>query len=66
MINFIVVIVSVFAIGFLVLWILQPSFRTWVERPKYMVLENDQRLNETKQNRLDLPRGQEGAKTGIE
>jgi hypothetical protein len=49
MINFIVVIISVFAIGFLVLWILQPSFRTWVERPKYMVLENDQRLNETKQ-----------------
>jgi hypothetical protein len=44
MINFIVGIVSVFAIGFLLLGIVQPSFRRWVERPKYAVLENDQRL----------------------
>jgi len=49
MINFIVGIVTVIAIGFVLLWVLRPSFRKWVERPKYTVLENDQRLKETKQ-----------------
>ena len=33
MINIIVGIVTVIAAGFLLLWILRPSFRKWVEQP---------------------------------
>jgi hypothetical protein len=48
MIDFIVGLISVIAAGFVSLWILRPSFRKWVEQPKYTVLENDQRFKETK------------------
>jgi hypothetical protein len=44
MINIIVGIVTVIAAGFLLLWILRPSFRKWVEQPKYTMLENDERF----------------------
>jgi hypothetical protein len=48
MINFIVAIVTLIAAGFLLLWILRPSFRTWVERPKYIMLQNDQRYRDAR------------------
>jgi hypothetical protein len=48
MINIIVAIVTLIAAGFLLLWILRPSFRTWVERPKYAMLESDQRFRDAK------------------
>jgi hypothetical protein len=48
MINFIVAIVTLIAAGFLLLWILRSSFRTWVERPKYTMLESDQRFRDAK------------------
>jgi hypothetical protein len=44
MINIIVGIVTVIAAGFLLLWIFRPSFRKWVEQPKYTMLENDDRF----------------------
>ena len=44
MINIIVAIVTVIAAGFLLLWIFRPSFRKWVEQPKYTMLENDERF----------------------
>jgi hypothetical protein len=44
MINIIVGIVTVIAAGFLLLWILRPSFRKWVEQPKYTMLDNDERF----------------------
>jgi membrane protein implicated in regulation of membrane protease activity len=46
MINIIVAIVTVIAAAFLLLWILRPSFRKWVEQPKYTMLENDRRFDE--------------------
>ena len=46
MINIIVAIVTVIAAGFLLLWIVRPSFRKWVEQPKYTMLENDRRFDE--------------------
>jgi hypothetical protein len=49
MINFIVGIISVMAAGFVVVWIARPSFRKWIEQPKYTVLENDRRFKETQQ-----------------
>ena len=49
MINFIVGIISVMAAGLVVVWITRPSFRKWIEQPKYTVLENDRRFKETKQ-----------------
>lgn len=51
MINIIVAIVTVIAAGFLLLWIVRPSFRKWVEQPKYTMLENDRRFD--KQERAD-------------
>jgi hypothetical protein len=45
MINFIVIASTAIGAGFLVVWILRPSFRSWVERPKYAMLENEQRFN---------------------
>ncbi len=39
MINFIVGIMSVMAAGLVVVWIARPSFRKWIEQPKYTVLE---------------------------
>ena len=52
MINIIVAIVTAIAAGFLLLWILRPSFRKWVEQPKYTMLENDRRFKENEENRL--------------
>jgi hypothetical protein len=51
MMNLIVGIISALAIGFVSLWIFRPSFRKWVERPKYTVLQNDQRFREIEQKR---------------
>jgi hypothetical protein len=48
MIDLIVGIVTVMAVGSLVLWIGLPRLRTWIEQPKYRILQNDQRQKETK------------------
>ena len=45
MINVIVAIVTIIAAGFMLLWILRPSFRKWVEQPKYTMLANDRRFD---------------------
>jgi hypothetical protein len=39
-------IATVIAAAFVAVWITRPSFRKWVERPKYTVLQNDQRFKE--------------------
>lgn len=44
MINWIVAIVTVFAIGFVLLWWLAPGFRTRVEQPKFEMLKRVTRL----------------------
>lgn len=46
MINIIVAIVTLIAAAFLLLWIFRPSFRKWVEQPKYTMLEDDQRFRD--------------------
>ena len=55
MINIIVATVTAIAAGFLLLWIVKPSFRKWVEQPKYTMLENDQRFKEAEEARLKEP-----------
>jgi len=55
MINIIVAIVTLIAAGFLLLWILRPSFRTWVERPKYVMLESDQRFRDAEKRKVKGP-----------
>lgn len=47
MINYIVGIVTAIAAAFLLIWIFRPSFRKWVEQPKYRMLEQDERLRDT-------------------
>jgi hypothetical protein len=44
MINIIVGIITMIAAVFLLNWILRPSFRKWVEMPKYTMLRNDERF----------------------
>lgn len=51
MINIIVGIITAIAAGFLLLWILRPSFRKWVEQPKYTMLENDKRFREAEEKK---------------
>ena len=41
MINAIVIIVTSFAFACVLMWILRPSFRKWVEAPKYTMLEKE-------------------------
>jgi hypothetical protein len=55
MINLIVG--SITALGFivLVLWAVRPSFREWVELPKYKMLEDERRFSA---NRPDEKSGQ--------
>jgi hypothetical protein len=45
MINIIVGMITMIAVGFILLWILRPSFRKWVEQPKYTMLESDRRFS---------------------
>ena len=51
MINIIVAIVTLIVAAFLLLWIFRPSFRKWVEQPKYTMLENDQRFRHANHRR---------------
>lgn len=44
MINLIVIVVSLFALGFVLVWIFVPSFRARVEQPKYRMLRNERRF----------------------
>jgi hypothetical protein len=55
MINIIVAIVTVIAAGLLLLWILRPSFRKWVEQPKYTMLKNDQRFRDAEHRSDQTP-----------
>ncbi len=48
MINIIVGLVTAIAFVFLLVWIFRPSFRKWVELPKYTMLANDERFRQVK------------------
>lgn len=55
MINMIVAIITLIAAGFLIFWILRPSFRYWVERPKDIMLKSDQRFREAEKQKNERP-----------
>ena len=38
MMNFIVAIAVIFAMGFVAAWAISPNLRVWIERPKYRFL----------------------------
>lgn len=42
----IVLLAGVFAVVFLVAWLISPSLRVWIERPKYRFLADVQRYEE--------------------
>jgi hypothetical protein len=44
MINWIVAVVTLFAVAFALIWFLVPRFRARVEQPKYRMLANEQRF----------------------
>lgn len=46
MINVIVSIATALASGFVLLWFLRPSFRKWVEQPKYTIIAYDRLFQE--------------------
>ncbi|WP_263368064.1 hypothetical protein [Edaphobacter bradus] len=50
MINIIVGIITAMAVGFLVFWIFRPSFRRWVELPKYKMLEEERRFSDVRRD----------------
>jgi hypothetical protein len=45
--DVIVLLAVVFAIVFLAAWIVSPSLRVWIERPKYRFLADVQSYDET-------------------
>ena len=45
MINVIVGIITAIAVGFLLVWIWRPSFRKWIEMPKYKMLREEKRFS---------------------
>jgi len=44
--DVIVLLVGIFAIVFLGAWLISPSLRVWIERPKYRFLADVQRYEE--------------------
>jgi hypothetical protein len=44
MIDWIVAVVTMFALVFVLIWFLAPSFRARVEEPKYRMLSNERRF----------------------
>jgi len=51
MINAIVAVITLATAGVVLFWIVRPSFRSWIEKPKYTMLETEDRLQETKTER---------------
>jgi hypothetical protein len=49
MINVIVGIITVIAVCFLLIWIWRPSFRKWIEMPKYKMLREERRFSAARQ-----------------
>jgi hypothetical protein len=51
MINMIVFVITALGVMVLLLWAFRPSFREWIERPKYKMLEDDRRFSSQQQYR---------------
>jgi hypothetical protein len=46
MINLIVILVSVLMLALLLVWWRWPAFRTWIESPKYSMLQQECRFDD--------------------
>ena len=46
MINLIVILISVIMLALLMVWWRWPSFRVWIEAPKYSMLRQERRFND--------------------
>jgi hypothetical protein len=53
MINLIVAAMTAIAAGFLLFWIVRPSFRVWMEMPKYKMLEQERRFRDAEGRESD-------------
>jgi hypothetical protein len=47
MINLIMIAISAIMLALLLLWLLWPAFRDWIEAPKYFMLRQERRFNRT-------------------
>jgi hypothetical protein len=45
MINIIVTFCTAIGVTFLLVWMLRPAFRGWVEFPKFLMLANERRFD---------------------
>ena len=63
MINIIVGLVTAIAFVFLLVWIFRPSFRKWVEMPKYTMLENEERFRQVSPRQREAVDDSAGAAT---
>jgi len=48
-----VLLAVVFAVVFLAAWLISPSLRIWIERPKYRFLADVQSYDETRRQRRE-------------
>ena len=47
MINLIVIVISAIMFAVLLVWWRSPAFRTWIETPKYFMLRQERRFDDT-------------------
>lgn len=53
MINWIVAVVTLFALAFVLIWFLVPRFRARVEQPKYRMLASEKRFRKDRSTAHD-------------
>jgi hypothetical protein len=46
MMNLIVIVISAIMLGLLLVWLLSPAFRAWIEAPKYFMLRQERRFKD--------------------
>lgn len=54
MFTWIVITSTLIALAFILLWLLRPEFRTWVEAPKYRFLEQESRFADDAARKANL------------
>ena len=46
MMNLIVIVITAIMLGLLLVWLISPAFRAWIEAPKYVMLRQERRFDD--------------------
>ena len=45
MMNLIVIVITAIMLGLLLVWLISPAFRAWIEAPKHFMLRQERRFD---------------------